>query len=192
MITKCIHCNTKFKTRDDCKGRKAKCPKCGQPFTIQKFTREVVSELSEISTDVDKNICEVLGLDGLEARDPQENRQQLTSGIYKCYVCRQRCPWDPVVNANYTPICKRCSEQKKLERELRISSRRRAAQKRRVGLIFIGFGLYVLGVALIVFAACWFLHEAGSMTGTTMAYALIAVLAVPCFKFGTDCLRGFV
>lgn len=34
MITKCPHCKTKFKARDDLKGKKTKCPKCKQPFTI--------------------------------------------------------------------------------------------------------------------------------------------------------------
>lgn len=37
VITKCPHCNTKFKVSDDYKGRKTKCPKCKQLFTISEF-----------------------------------------------------------------------------------------------------------------------------------------------------------
>jgi len=164
MITKCPHCNVKFKTRDDYKGKKTKCPKCKLVFTIQEISTQVVSDLKENGTD----------------------------GVYKCYVCGQKCPWDPVLQANYKSICERCSEDQKLKREIQISRRRSAAHNRRVGLMLIGLGLYVLGAALIIIAACLFIRNAGSMTGTTMAYALIAVLAVPCFKFGTDCLLGFV
>ena len=194
MITKCPHCDSKFKVRDEYKGKKTKCPKCKQPLTIGEFAVKGVSKLSETSTDGDKDICDVLGLDSLEAKSPQERDQQATSksAIYKCYVCGQRCPWDPVLNANYNPICKRCSEKQKVEREMKILRRQKAAQNGRVGLLLIGLGLYVLGAALIIFAACLFFHEGGSITGTTMVYTLIAVLAVPCFKFGTDCLRGFV
>ena len=35
MITKCPHCSTRFKVRDDLKGKNAKCPKCKQSFTIR-------------------------------------------------------------------------------------------------------------------------------------------------------------
>lgn len=38
MITKCPHCNTKFKAHDDLKGRKTKCPKCERLFTIVEFS----------------------------------------------------------------------------------------------------------------------------------------------------------
>ena len=34
MITKCPHCNAKFKVREEYKGRKTKCSKCQQPFVI--------------------------------------------------------------------------------------------------------------------------------------------------------------
>lgn len=47
MITKCPHCNTKFKVRDEYKGRKTKCPKCQQTFTIQEFGGEPMASTGE-------------------------------------------------------------------------------------------------------------------------------------------------
>lgn len=34
MVTQCPNCKTKFKARDDWKGKVTKCPKCQQPFTV--------------------------------------------------------------------------------------------------------------------------------------------------------------
>lgn len=57
MITKCPHCNTKFKVRDEYKGKKTKCTKCSQPFTIAEFTAKPSPSTGE--TDVDKKKVEV-------------------------------------------------------------------------------------------------------------------------------------
>lgn len=43
MVTKCPHCNAKFKARDDWKGRETKCPKCEQTFIIHEFGGEPAS-----------------------------------------------------------------------------------------------------------------------------------------------------
>lgn len=45
MITKCPHCNTKFKVRDEYKSRKTKCSKCEQSFIIAGFIRDVASPI---------------------------------------------------------------------------------------------------------------------------------------------------
>ena len=37
MKTRCPHCKAEFKVPDEATGRKVKCPKCGQPFTIAPF-----------------------------------------------------------------------------------------------------------------------------------------------------------
>jgi predicted Zn finger-like uncharacterized protein len=42
VITKCPHCNAKFKVRDEYKGRKTKCSKCKQLFTIDEFIAKPV------------------------------------------------------------------------------------------------------------------------------------------------------
>ncbi|NIT55652.1 MAG: hypothetical protein GWN00_05250 [Aliifodinibius sp.] len=50
MITKCPHCNTKFKARDDLENKKTKCPKCEQPFTISKFIPHSTPQVNNVST----------------------------------------------------------------------------------------------------------------------------------------------
>jgi len=40
MKTQCLHCHTKFKVADEHKGKKAKCPKCGNPFVLTPLVEE--------------------------------------------------------------------------------------------------------------------------------------------------------
>lgn len=45
MRTQCPHCKAKFKARDESVGKKAKCPKCGQSFTMTMLTEGRIQKL---------------------------------------------------------------------------------------------------------------------------------------------------
>lgn len=50
MITKCPHCDTKFRAPDKSKGKLAKCPKCEQSFTVEEFVGEPMRSSGKTNT----------------------------------------------------------------------------------------------------------------------------------------------
>ena len=155
MITKCPHCNTRFKAPDDSKGRKTKCPKCEEPFTIHEFAGEAVPSTG--AKDIRKKEPDVC------ARCARKIGQDEQTYVFKGVI-----------------VCAECDKKLRSEDEQEKEEQTWGMGKS-VGMIFAGIGLCLLGIGLIVFAVVFFLEL--SLTGTAMAGGCVA-LGGPIFISG--------
>jgi len=87
MKTQCPHCKVKFKARDESVGKKAKCPKCGQPFTIQLFVEASV-EASTKSTENAKNGDEICS--NCKAIIGSQEQAYIHNGNVVCEQCSNK------------------------------------------------------------------------------------------------------
>lgn len=86
MKTQCPHCQAKFKSPDEHKGKKVKCPKCKQPFVITQF---VETTSVQLCARCNKRI-----------QKPEQAR--VWHGVLVCSECDQKLPETPVTSSKYT------------------------------------------------------------------------------------------
>lgn len=132
MITKCPHCNTKFKVRDEYKGRKTKCSKCEQSFTIGEFIAKPAPSNRETNGDKKKvKVCAKCG-----KRIGKLEKSYPFKGVVICEGCQQK----PSVHSG-------CSQIERLQKACRYIELLKGVRMESVLGLILGMMALFVGVS---------------------------------------------